>query len=88
MPCPFSKYSEIFGKQNEGVHSIRFLDVAAVDYFLSILGAIILSFFTKIPLVLTTIVILVLGIILHMLFGVNTSAVKYLGLDCNKIKII
>ena len=70
------------------VDSIRFLDVAAVDYFLSILGAIILSFFTKIPLVLTTIVILVLGIILHMLFGVNTSAVKYLGLDCNKIKII
>ena len=88
MPCPFSKYSEIFGKQNEGIYSIRFLDVAAVDYFLSILGAIILSFFTKIPLVLTTIVILVLGIILHMLFGVNTSAVKYLGLDCNKIKII
>ena len=83
MPCPFSKYSEIFGKQNEGVHSSRFLDVATIDYFLSILGAIVISFFTKIPLVLTTIIVLVLGIILHMLFGINTSAVKYLGLNCN-----
>jgi len=83
MPCPFSKYSEIFGKQNEGVHSLRFLDVAAIDYFLSILGAIVISFFTKIPLVLTTIIVLVLGIILHMLFGINTSTVKYLGLNCN-----
>ena len=83
MPCPFSKYRTIFGNQNEGVHNIRFLDVAAIDYFLSILGAIVISFFTKIPLVLTTIIVLVLGIILHMLFGINTSAVKYLGLNCN-----
>ena len=83
MSCPFSKYGEIFGKQNEGVHSLRFLDVAAIDYFLSILGAIVISFFTKIPLVLTTIIVLVLGILLHMLFGVNTSAVKFLGLNCN-----
>ena len=83
MPCPFSKYRTIFGNQNEGVHNIRFLDVAAIDYFLSILGAIVISFFTKIPLVLTTIIVLVLGIILHMLFGINTSTVKYLGLNCN-----
>ena len=50
MSCPFSKYSEIFGKQNEGVHSLRFLDVAAIDYFLSILGAIVISFFIGYPL--------------------------------------
>lgn len=82
MYCPFDRFKNIFGGLNEGIHSIRFLDTASVDYFLSILGAMLLTYLTKIPLVLTTIGILLFGLILHVLFGVNTNSVKFLGLSC------
>ena len=39
--CPLSKWKNIFGKIREGPHSFRFLDIALVDYFLTIA----LSFF-------------------------------------------
>ena len=41
-----------------------------------------LTYMTKIPLVLTTIGILILGIIMHYLFGVETNTLKYLGITC------
>ena len=31
MNCPLGKYSNIFGKPNEGAHSYRILDIAIVD---------------------------------------------------------
>ena len=34
------------------------------------------------PLVLTTIVMLVLGIIFHSIFAVNTHTIKFLGISC------
>tara|TARA_B100001121_G_scaffold64468_1_gene56556 strand:- start:230 stop:469 length:240 start_codon:yes stop_codon:yes gene_type:complete len=73
------KYKDILGKPKEGVHKYRFLDTAVVDYILSILGAIILTYFSDIPLVLTTIFSFSLGIILHILFGIHTNTTKYLG---------
>ena len=80
--CPFSKFNKIFGIPGKGVHSFRILDVAAVDYFLTLIGAFLLSYLTQVPLVLSTIGLLILGIILHTLFGIPTNAVKYLGLSC------
>ena len=80
--CIFSKYKDIFGQAGKGVHSYRFLNTALVDYLLTILGAILLTYLTDIPLVLTTIGLLVLGLILHYLFGVNTNSLKYLGITC------
>jgi hypothetical protein len=80
--CPFKQFSNIFGKPNTGFHSVRFLGTALGDYILTILLAIIITWITKIPLVITTIICLVVGVILHMLFGVNTGAVKFLGLSC------
>ena len=82
MSCPFKKYSNFFGMPNEGIHKYRLLDVALIDYIGTIVLAIIMSKITKIPLVISTIFMFILGIILHMLFGVNTSAVKYLGITC------
>ena len=67
--CIFSKYKDIFGEAGKGVHSYRFLNTALVDYLLTILGAILLTYLTDIPLVLTTIGLLVLGI--------NCSVVKF-----------
>ena len=82
MSCPFKKFSDIFGIAGQGVHKYRILDAALVDYVGTIVLAFIVSKFTKIPFVLATIMMFVLGIVLHMLFGVNTSSVKYLGLTC------
>lgn len=80
--CIFSKFNKIFGESGKGVHRFRLLNTAIIDYILTILGALLLTYLTRIPLVLTTIALLILGIILHMLFGIPTDAVKYLGLTC------
>ena len=81
--CIFSEYKNIFGKVGEGVHGYRFLkDTAILDYFIAIFFAMFLTYMTKIPLVLTTIGVLILGIIMHYLFGVETNTLKYLGITC------
>ena len=82
MSCPFKQFRDIFGKPGTGVHSYRILDTAVVDYVMTLAGAVLLTKVTKIPLVLTTILLLVLGIVFHVLFGVNTNSVKFLGLSC------
>ena len=82
MNCPFSKYRNIFGIPGKGVHKYQFLDTAIVDYVLTIILAALVTYFSKIPLVLTTIFIFITGIILHILFGVQTSTLKYLGIKC------
>lgn len=74
------KYKDIFGKPKQGPHQYRFMNTALVDYAFTIIGAIILTYFSGIPLVLTTIFLFVLGIILHILFGVPTNTTKYLGI--------
>jgi len=51
-----------------------------MDYFLTILFAMFITYLTEIPLVLTTIGLLLLGIIFHKLFGIESHAIKYLGL--------
>lgn len=80
--CPFKKYKNIFGESEKGVHSIRLVGTAMVDYILTILLAIFISWITGFPLVLITIIVFIISIILHMLFGVNTNTVRFLGLNC------
>lgn len=80
--CIFSQYKDIFGKSGTGPHQYRFLNTALVDYSLTILGAILITYLTDIPLVLTTIGLFILGILLHYLFGVETNTLKYLRINC------
>jgi hypothetical protein len=75
MSC---KYKYALGIPEEGVHSTRFLGTALFDYVATILGAILLSKVTGIPLVLTTIGLLVLGIVLHMAFCLRTGTEVWL----------
>jgi tetrahydromethanopterin S-methyltransferase subunit C len=82
--CPFSKYSNIFGKPNTGVHSIQFMNVAMFDYILTIILAFVMAYITNIPTELTTIFCFIVGIICHILFGVKTNTTKFLQMDCNK----
>jgi hypothetical protein len=83
MYCPFSEYRDLLGIPGKGVHSIRFINTPIVDYVLTLIAAMCTSLFTKVPLVITTIMWFLLGIILHILFGVQTTTLTYLGIKCN-----
>ena len=80
--CVFSKYRDIFGAPGTGPHRFRFMGVAIFDFLMTILLAIFITWKFKVPLDLSIIGVLVLAIIFHILFGVETGALKYLGIKC------
>lgn len=82
MMCSLKKYKNIFGIPKTGVHKFRVNNVAFIDYLLTIMAAFIIAYITDIPVVITTVIIFLLGILLHALFGVNTSTLRYLNIDC------
>jgi len=82
MICIFKKYKNLFGIPKEGVHRFRIDNVAIVDYLLTLLVSFITSYITNIPVVITTVIWFLLGIFLHVLFGVTTSTTKYLNIGC------
>ena len=75
MSC---SYKYIFGVPGQGIHQYRFLDTAIVDYIGSLVIAMIITKFTKVPLVITTIGVLLLGILLHYLFCSKTGTEMWL----------
>jgi len=82
MNCPFSKFKDIFGKPNEGAHKFRLFDLPLVDYIGAILLALLIRYITKIPFELIIVIVLIIGIICHYLFGVDTSLMKYFNIKC------
>jgi len=76
MTCPLKKFKEIFGREGEGVHSIRIFNIAIVDVLLTILGGLLISCFMKINFWIIFIILILSGIILHRLFCVNTTINK------------
>lgn len=96
MTCPFAKYSDIFGKPNEGVHSTRLLDIAIVDLLATIGGSVIISgiisFIIKENLskifIIIFFILLLLGIIFHRLFCVDTTINKLIFGKVNRSTII
>ena len=73
-----TKYKNIFGSPGTGLHKIKFKGTSIIDYFLTIVGAFILTYYTDIPLVLSTIGLFILGILIHYLFGVETQVLKFI----------
>lgn len=55
-------------------------NTVAFDYISTIIGSLIFSKLSKIPLVLSTIILFILGEILHYVFNVKTNSLTYLGL--------
>jgi len=80
--CPFKAYKDLFGKPGTGYHAYKFKGTSIFDYFIIIAIAFFITYLTDIPLVLTTIGLLVAGIIFHVLFAVPSRAVTYLGIGC------
>jgi len=70
----FCKYKDIFGKPNEGVHSYRLFNIAIVDLVFTIIGAYLLSlYFTNYNFFTILFILLVLALLLHKLFCVDTT---------------
>ena len=72
----FNKYKNIFGKPGTGVHALKFKGTSIFDYFGTIVLSFIVTYFSNIPLVWSTIILFILGIISHYLVGINTMAIK------------
>jgi len=81
--CPFRAYRTIFGVPNKGIHRFKLLGTSIVDYVLTLVSAAITTWLFGVPLVLSTVAWFVLGTACHVLFGVETQLVKYLGLSCS-----
>ena len=73
-----SKYKDIFGKPNTGVHKYRIFNIAIVDVSFTIIVAYGISWFFKFPFLITLGLLFLLGIILHRLFSVRTTVDKIL----------
>jgi len=77
------KNADALGVPNKGIHSYRLGGVAAVDLLLTIGVAIGLSYIPKSPpCVIWIIFLLLLGILFHLGFCVETSVHKWLKDSC------
>jgi len=72
------KYKDALGKPNKGIHSYRFMGVAIVDVIMTLIGAMLISYFTKYSFLIVSVFLFILGIILHRLFCVRTTIDKVL----------
>jgi hypothetical protein len=75
------KYSDIFGKPKQGVHSIRLFDIAIIDLLMTLLLAYIISVYFNKNFIIVSFVLFISGIILHRLFCVRTTIDKILFKD-------
>lgn len=73
-----SKYKNALGEPGKGIHKYRAGGVAIMDYVGSIGIAFIISYIIDMPVTISTILVLLISIILHALFGVNTATLKYI----------
>jgi hypothetical protein len=72
------KYKNALGEPDKGIHSYRLFGVAVADVVMTILGAALISYFSKISFIKTLLVLFLLGIILHRIFCVRTTLDKAL----------
>lgn len=77
MTCSFK---DVLGKPSSGIHSIRIFNIALFDILLTIIAAIITSWIFKINFVLSILVWIIVGELLHILFGVQTQFLTSLGI--------
>ena len=77
------QYQNLFGVQNQGIHSYRIFNIAIVDLFLTILAAIIIgNYWHLMPNKLCNfsvilVLLLILSVIVHKLFCVQTTLTNY-----------
>jgi hypothetical protein len=70
------KYKDILGKPGKGVHQYRIFNIAIVDLSLTIILAIVLSMLLNTTFWITLFFTILLGIVFHKLFCVQTTVHK------------
>ena len=71
------RYNKIFGETNKGLHSYRIYDIAIIDVFLTFLLAYVIHIYNKqYSFVKISLILFVLGIVLHRMFCVKTTVDK------------
>ena len=70
------QYRHIFGKEKEGLHSYRFMDIAIVDVLLTFIGALLIAYWFKVNIILVFIFLIILGTLIHYIFCVETTITK------------
>jgi hypothetical protein len=78
--CPFHKYKDLLGKPNTGIHKYRIFDTPIIDHVVTLIAAILTSYFTDITFELSIFLWYGLGLLLHKLFCVKTNTNKILKL--------
>lgn len=79
MQSPYlSQFRNVFGKPHEGVHQYRILDIALIDLAFTVLFAWLFSIYNQQDFVKVLVVILIVGIFMHKLFGVKTTVDKFI----------
>lgn len=79
--CPIeflSKYSNILGKPNEGMHKKRLGVFAFNDIVGTIIISLFISYIYKLNLIKVLLILFIVGELLHWLFCVETTVIKYL----------
>ena len=72
------KYKDLFGKPGTGMHKYRVFNIAVFDVAVVLACGFVISKYFKYPLSYTLVVLFILGIIVHRLFGVRTGIDKKL----------
>lgn len=70
------QYKNIFGKPNTGIHSIRLFNIAFIDLFMTVLAAYIISIYLHTSFFYVLLILLLIAIIAHKLFCVETTINK------------
>lgn len=70
------QYRHIFGKEKEGIHSYRFMNIAIMDVLLTFIGALVIAYWYKLNIILVFIVLVILGTVIHYIFCVETTITK------------
>ena len=74
------RYKDILGKPSQGIHRFRFGGVALVDLLLTVVLSYATTLLTGAPFTITLTAWLLVGLVLHILFCVQTSVVTYIGI--------
>ena len=74
----FCQYKDLFGEPNQGLHSYRIFDIAVVDVLSTIFGAFLISWVISQSFILIFIVLIILSVVLHRSFCVDTRVDRFL----------
>ncbi len=72
------KNKKIFGTVNKGIHKYKIFNIAIFDLLFTLSSALIISFYIKKSFITIFILLFLLSIIIHRIYGIRTTVDKFL----------